>query len=172
MKFELQTTNIHNGILIRRITPSQPQGRATTTWLLKCHLQHLDFESSLLLPGNPQADVFLANNSEQRLYLKIHLSTLLIQIVCSASCYRKNGEIQIKEQIPTLRSFLKDPFCARELELGLNVPLKSVLIKLRILPFWFFTSLTCYVNIFYVMYTATLREKKSKPPPLSALLIN
>jgi len=88
------------------------------------------------LPGNPQAVALLANNSEQRLYVKNHLlSTLLMQTVCSASCYRKNGEIQIKEQSPTLRFSLKGPFCARELELGLNVPLKSALMKHRILPF-------------------------------------
>lgn len=64
-----------------------------------------------LLPGNPQADVFLANNSEQRLYLKIHLlSTLLMQIV---SCYRKNGEIQIKEQVTTFEVLLKGPLLCK-----------------------------------------------------------
>lgn len=64
MKFELQTTNIQNRILNLRITVCELQGRAATTWLLRCHLQGLGFGWLLLLPGNPQPQVFLANNSE------------------------------------------------------------------------------------------------------------
>lgn len=57
MKFELQTTNIQNRILNLRITVCEPQGRAATTWLLRCHLQGLGF--GWLLLGSSQATLSL-----------------------------------------------------------------------------------------------------------------
>lgn len=166
MKFELQTTNIHNRILIWRITPSQPQGRAATTWLLKCHLQHLDFESSL--PNSSQAIL-----RPTYFWLLIPNKGCIWKFTC-CPCYscelflvvERMEKSKLRSRSLPLRFFSKDPFCARELELGLNAPLKSGWINPRLLPFWFFKFLTCYVNIFYVTYTAALREKKRKKTPL------
>lgn len=83
VKFELQTTNIYNRILIRRITLSQPQGRAATR---TAQMSPITFGFRIIidkfLPGNPQADVFLANNFEQRLLPENSLVALITRVDC------------------------------------------------------------------------------------------
>lgn len=152
MKFELQTTNIHNRILVWRVTLSQPQGRAATTWLLKCHLQRLAFESSLL---NSSQAILRPKYFWQIILNKGWIWKFTCCLYHSRELFAQHLVIERMEKFK-LRSrslplrLSKDLICARELELALNAPLKSVLIKRRTLPFWFFTFLTCYVSIFYV----------------------